>query len=110
MIRKIKKIPQLSLLSQKGKLKFLKILRKRIDFYDRIIVLLLNKRAKNSLLIGKIKKSLNQPIYVPERERSILQKIKKANHGPLNNESLERIFERILDQSRATQKSESKKK
>lgn len=87
---------------------FLKKLRKRVDFLDRVLVYVLNKRTKYSVNIGIIKTSLNQPTYVPERERDILKKITGYNKGPLSNESLERIYERLLDQSRATQKSESK--
>lgn len=87
----------------------LKKLRKRVDLLDRILVYILNKRTKFSVNIGRIKISLNQPTYVPERERDIIRKITRYNKGPLSNESLERIYERLLDQSRATQKSESPK-
>jgi chorismate mutase len=84
-------------------------LRKKVDFVDRILVFLLNRRTKITVLIGRIKISLNMPTYSPEREKQIMEKVNKTNRGPLSEESLERIYERILDQSRATQKSESPK-
>lgn len=87
----------------------LKKLRKRVDFIDRILVFLLNRRTKITILIGRIKISLKLPTYSPEREKQIMEKVNKVNKGPLSEESLERIYERILDQSRATQKSESPK-
>ena len=87
----------------------LKKLRKRVDFMDRILVFLLNRRTKMSIMIGRIKISLKLPTYSPEREKQIMERVNKVNKGPLSGESLERIYERILDQSRATQKSESPK-
>lgn len=89
--------------------KLLGKLRKKVDLLDRILVYLLNKRTSFAVKIGSIKTSLGQPTYVPERERDIMQRINKINKGPLSQESLERIYERILDQSRATQKAESSK-
>ncbi|MCX6149925.1 MAG: chorismate mutase [Ignavibacteriales bacterium] len=84
-------------------------LRKKVDFIDRILVYILNRRTKIAILIGRIKLSLNLPTYAPEREKDVMAKVYKHNNGPLTEESLERIYERILDQSRATQKSESPK-
>jgi len=96
-------------LSVERKEKLLKKMRNRVDLFDKILVYLLNKRTKATIVIGRIKISLNQPTYNPEREREVMQKIYDSNKGPLRNESLERIYERILDESRATQKSESPK-
>lgn len=87
----------------------LRKLRKRVDFMDRLLVYLLNRRTKTTVLIGRIKLSLGLPTYSPERERDVMDKVNKHNKGPLSEESLERIYERVLDQSRATQKSESPK-
>ncbi len=84
-------------------------LRKRVDFFDRLLVFLLNKRTKTTVLIGRVKLSLNLPTYNPERERDVMRRIYVHNKGPLTEESLERIYERILDESRATQKLESPK-
>ncbi len=96
-------------LSKAEKEALLSKLRKRVDLFDRLLVYLLNKRTKTTVQIGRVKISLNQPTYNPERERDVMQKIYSHNKGPLTEESLERIYERILDESRATQKSESPK-
>lgn len=84
-------------------------MRRKVDFYDRILVYILNRRTKAAIVIGKVKISLQQPIYSPQRERDVMAKIYSHNKGPLTNESLERIYERVLDESRSTQKSESSK-
>jgi len=96
-------------LSKPEKEALLSKLRKRVDLFDRFLVYLLNKRTKTTVQIGRVKLSLNQPTYNPERERDVMQKIYAHNKGPLTEESLLRIYERILDESRATQKTESPK-
>ena len=96
-------------LSTKQKEVRLNKFRKKVDFIDRILVYLLNRRTKLTVMIGRIKLSLSLPTYSPERERDVMEKAFKHNNGPLSEDSLERIYERILDESRATQKSESPK-
>jgi chorismate mutase len=100
-------IDKLRKMSKEQREKKLARYRKRVDLLDKIIVFLLNLRTRYSINIGRIKISLGIPTYVPERERDIMEKITKKNKGPLSKESLQRIYERILDQSRATQKRES---
>ena len=100
-------IDKLRKMSKEQREKKLARYRKRVDLLDKIIVFLLNLRTRYSINIGRIKISLGLPTYVPERERDIMEKITKKNKGPLSKESLQRIYERILDQSRATQKRES---
>ncbi|MCU7496466.1 MAG: chorismate mutase [Ignavibacteria bacterium] len=103
----INKYHDIERLSDEEKLSLLKKCRKRIDFFDRILVYILNKRTETAVLIGRVKISLGQPIYSPERERDVSEKINKSNKGPLSRESIDRIYERILDESRSTQKAES---
>lgn len=106
---KVKKYQDVEKLSDKDKLQLLQKCRKRIDFFDRILVYILNKRTDTAVIIGHIKTALGQPIYSPERERDVSEKINRSNKGPLSRESLDRIYERILDESRSTQKAESSK-
>lgn len=47
--------------------------------------------------------------YSPERERDIIQKISLDAEEPLHPEVIKRIYERIIDESRAIQKEESEK-
>lgn len=78
--------------------------RRQIDAVDSEILKLLNKRAKYSIEIGKIKKQLQLPIHSPEREKSILDRLVKENQGPMSHEGVRRVFERIIDESRKLEK------
>lgn len=74
--------------------------RKRIDEVDRKLVELLNERSRCAAEIGKLKRKNGQPVYQPEREREVLEAVQKANGGPLTDEQLKRLFERIVDEAR----------
>ncbi len=74
--------------------------RKEIDAADEEIVRLLNKRALAAMKIGQIKKEVNWPIYVPTREEQVIAHVKTVNQGPLSDEAIGRLFERIIDESR----------
>ena len=51
-------------------------LRKRIDSLDKQLVDLLNERANVVVEIGKVKqRDGHSPIYVPDRERQVLQQV-----------------------------------
>ena len=74
--------------------------RAKIDVVDEILVDLLNRRAEYALEIGKIKKGLGLPVHVPEREEWILEEVQQLSKGPLKDEAVKRLFERIIDESR----------
>lgn len=74
--------------------------RRRIDAIDCKVVDLLNERAGHALALGLLKRRLGLPIYQPEREEQVLQNVQGRNAGPLGNEALRRLFERIIDESR----------
>ncbi len=78
--------------------------RKKIDAIDDQLLVLLNERANCSIEIGWIKRALNMEIYVPSREVQILYRMSSANRGPLREASIRRLFERIIDESRATER------
>ena len=67
-----------------------------------------NERAALALEIGQIKKKLNRPIYDPKREKLIFDRIKQANPGPLDNDAVVRLFERVIDESRSLERIRSK--
>jgi len=71
-------------------------LRKAIDRLDSRIVDLINQRALASCEIGKIKKSGNNPIYSPDRESQIYEKIVKLSGGPVKEESMRAIYSEIM--------------
>jgi chorismate mutase len=39
-------------------------------------------------------------VYQPAREAEVLEKVRKANTGPLDDAALMRLFERIIDEAR----------
>ena len=75
-------------------------LRIRIDEVDEQILKLLNRRAGYALKIGHIKRVAGLEVYVPEREVQVLNHVQTENVGPLANEAVKRLFERIIDESR----------
>jgi chorismate mutase-like protein len=83
--------------------------RRKIDEIDRRLVELLNERSKCAIEIGKIKKAQKLNVYAPERERQILKRIREANTGPLDDQGLQRLFERIMDECRQVERVEHEK-
>jgi chorismate mutase len=75
-------------------------LRRNIDEIDEVLVKLLNQRAKWALEIGLVKKAAAIPIYQPDREAEVLARVARANRGPLAAAAVQRLFERIVDESR----------
>ncbi|MFQ5603495.1 MAG: chorismate mutase [bacterium] len=78
--------------------------RTKIDEIDLKLLKLLNERALYSIEIGKIKKQKDLPIYSPEREVAIIARMVRENKGPLGNDGVRRLFERIIDESRKLEK------
>ena len=74
--------------------------RKRIDELDEKLVELLNERSRCAAEIGLLKRKTGETVYQPERERQVLEQVLQGNGGPLSNEQLRRIFERIVDEAR----------
>ena len=75
-------------------------LRGRIDALDARLVELLSERAACALAIGDLKRTLNVAIYQPARERDVLAHVCRLNRGPLDNDAMRRLFERIIDEAR----------
>ena len=80
--------------------------RKKIDEVDLKLVELINQRAAAAREIGKLKNDTNLPIYEPDREKRILENVKKANGGPLPDSEIQHVFERIIDVMRKLQQQE----
>jgi chorismate mutase-like protein len=80
--------------------------RKKIDDLDRRMVELLNERARCAQEIGRLKRHTKMPIYEPEREKKIFENVRTKNTGPLPDNELQHIFERIIDVMRNLQKVE----
>ena len=86
--------------------------RRKIDEIDQKLVELLNERSRCVLEIGHLKKTDGTPLYQPDRERQVLEAVERANHGPLSEAAIRRLFERILDEARSVERTamEDKKK
>jgi len=78
--------------------------RARIDALDLDILRLLNARTCVVEEIGRIKATLAMPIYEPKREDSVMANVLSHNTGPLDDDAVRRIFERIIDEMRSLQK------
>ncbi len=74
--------------------------RARIDTIDEQLVRLLNSRSACAVEIGRLKRRLGLPVYSPEREAWILERVMRDNPGPLEPTAVRRVFERIIDESR----------
>ncbi len=78
--------------------------RERIDNVDLRILQLLNVRTSIVENVGRIKKEAALPIYEPRREDQVFHNVTANNSGPLPNDAVKRIFERIIDEMRKVQK------
>lgn len=78
--------------------------RRRIDAIDRVVLALLNERARCANVIGHIKKRLGLPVYVPEREAEVLTHVRSQNPGPLLDSAVQHLFERIIDETRSLER------
>ena len=79
-------------------------LRRKIDTLDQQIVDLLNQRARVVVDIGKIKQASGAPIYAPDREKMVLEKIRQSNPGPLPDRCLEAGYRESMSGSFALER------
>ncbi|HEY4158474.1 MAG TPA: chorismate mutase [Polyangiaceae bacterium] len=86
-------------------------LRRSIDDLDRQILELVAERVRVVLSVGEYKRKHAIPIYDPERERAMLDRLCAGAPPPLDGDTVRRIFERLIDESRRIeQHSESQRK
>lgn len=81
--------------------------RSQIDEIDRALVALLSERARCARTVGRLKREKQLPIVDAAREAEIQASVEATNSGPLPAGALQRIFERIVDEMRLLQESES---
>ncbi len=77
--------------------------RKELDLINQELLTLLNQRLRITLEIGKFKKEMGKKIYDAEREKEILDRLKRKNRGPLKEEDLKKIFMTIIKVCRQSQ-------
>jgi chorismate mutase len=78
--------------------------RETIDALDLRLLEVLNQRTAIVEEIGRIKQELQLAIYEPKREDQVFLNVVTHNRGPLPNDAVQRIFERIIDEMRNVQK------
>jgi chorismate mutase/prephenate dehydratase len=76
-------------------------IRIEIDAVDAQLLHLLNERAKLAQRVGEVKQKYDQPVYRPEREAFVLEKIAKQNPGPLPTPQLQTLWREVMSVCRA---------
>ncbi|MDA8129749.1 MAG: prephenate dehydratase [Betaproteobacteria bacterium] len=74
-------------------------LRARIDAIDDAILRLVSERAGIAQQVGRAKNG--EKIYRPEREASIVRRLRENNPGPLSGDTIERLIREIMSACRA---------
>jgi chorismate mutase/prephenate dehydratase len=78
-------------------------IRAKLDEIDNKLLELYNKRLEYVIKVGELKHKTNAPIYRPEREKEILDRLKKLNKqmgGKLSDSAIEALFLELISVSR----------
>jgi len=67
-------------------------LRNKIDNIDNTLLKLYNERMELVHQVGALKHTTGAPIYRPEREQAILNRLKGQNNGKLTDKAIEALF------------------
>jgi chorismate mutase len=78
--------------------------REKIDELDVQIVRLISQRAEAARAIGDLKREAKLPVYEPQREQAVFDRVRAANPGPLGDAELLHVYERIIDVMRTLQR------
>jgi len=78
-------------------------IREEIDGVDSELLRLLNRRMELASEVGRIKASKGIPLFHPEREELIFQRLAQTNPGPLSEQSIRSIYREIFAASRVLQ-------
>jgi chorismate mutase len=77
--------------------------RTQIDAIDLELRALLNRRSEIVIDVLRAKNVLEMPIYEANREELVLKRVTEGNPGPLNDESLRRLFGTLMEEMRVFQ-------
>ena len=77
--------------------------RNEIDAIDGELLRLLNARLRIAIKVGALKRTAGLPLNDREREREILSQLRELNDGPLDDETVVRLFRQIIQESRRLQ-------
>lgn len=76
-------------------------LRVRIDVVDQQLLKLLNERAKLAQAVGEVKKIDGSPVFRPDREAQVIDRVKNRNPGPILADSVAPIWREIMSACRS---------
>ena len=85
-------------------------LRRAIDQVDSRLLELIHERVRLVLAVGAYKLKNGVAIYDPERERRLLERLTALAQPPLEPDTVRRIFERLIDESRTLEQRKSGQK
>lgn len=74
--------------------------RSEIDGIDNELLGLLNKRASLAVKVGQSKRLTGVALCDPAREQEVIERARKANQGPLDEQAIMELFGCIIRESR----------
>jgi chorismate mutase/prephenate dehydratase len=77
----------------------LESLRKQIDVLDDQLIRTLSERARVVVEVGRTKRGDGTPIYAPDREKRVLERVLGCNDGPLSDRTIEAIYRELMSGS-----------
>lgn len=77
--------------------------RVEIDKIDEELLRLLNARAAIAVRVGESKRVAGLSVLNRGREREVIERARRANRGPLDDEAVERLFRAVIRESRRLQ-------
>lgn len=77
--------------------------RAEIDAIDDELLRLLNRRAGLAMKVGESKRIAGLSVWDGARERAVIERVRRANTGPLNEQAVVKLFRRIIIESRRVQ-------
>ena len=83
--------------------------RRKIDEVDRRLLRLLAERAAYAVEIGNIKYERGEAVYDPKREEEVMENVRRHRDGRLDEKAVQRIFERIIDETRRLEREHRKR-
>ena len=82
-------------------------LRVKIDSIDDTLLKLYNERMELVHQVGELKNTTGAPIYRPEREQSILNRLKSQNEGKLTDSAIDALFLEMFAVARNLERAEA---
>jgi len=77
--------------------------RGEIDKVDAEILRLLNLRAELAVRVGESKRLASLSVCDRAREREVVERARRNNRGPLDDEAVARLFRAVIRESRRLQ-------